>query len=254
MHSGADDYLPVYAGLIRRGYSVITYDGTGTYGSEGEWTVGTCRAAQDLFALLDYIFASGERTDKPILLMGHSLGAYAAAVAAPRFAVQGCVCISGMDLASSLIMHMAQKYVGIAAQINRPLLAIYQRRLFGKLVHTSAVGAINSATCPVLIAHGECDEVINASCGSLISNRYRITNPLAEFYVGRGKCGTHSGILFSAAANDMREELFCFVKANRDKSENELCRILSSRACIDHFRPICEVNEELMEKMPKLLR
>ena len=251
MHSGADDYLPIYAALLRRRYSVITYDGTGTYASEGEWTVGTCCAAQDLAALLEYISSSGEIPHSNILLMGHSLGAYAAAVCAPRFAVRGCVCISGMDLASSLIMYMARKYAGIAAEINRPLLALYQHRLFGALAYTSAVDEINRASCPVLIAHGECDELINEKSGSLISQCHRITNPSATFYVGRGKCGTHSGILYSAKANDMRRELFSFVDRNRDKSENDLCRILSSSAYIDYFRPICEVNEELMEKMPK---
>lgn len=249
MHSGADDYLPIYAHLVERGYSVVAYDGTGTYGSEGESTVGTCQAAEDLCAIVEHMLRVS-RPIGPLYLMGHSLGAYAAAIAASRFPeVRGCACVSGMDLASALIMQKAREYAGIAAELNRPLISLYQQHLFGSLVHTSAVSAINGVSIPVLIAHGECDSVINEASGSLMSRRHKIVNPLVGYYLGRGSQGTHSGILFSDRANSYRDELFSFIRQNAALGRERLCRELERRLSLDESRVCCEVNSELMERV-----
>ena len=54
------------------GYSVLTYDATGTGASGGSGTRGLAQSALDLDAAL----TRAEQEDLPILLFGHSWGGY----------------------------------------------------------------------------------------------------------------------------------------------------------------------------------
>ena len=57
LHAGSDDMLPIITYMLRRGYNVFSYDGTGTYDSEGDGTVGMCRSLVDLDNALSFFAA-----------------------------------------------------------------------------------------------------------------------------------------------------------------------------------------------------
>ena len=67
--------LPETMHFVDSGYSVLTYDATGTGASGGSGTRGLAQSALDLDAAL----TRAEQEDLPILLFGHSWGGYAAA-------------------------------------------------------------------------------------------------------------------------------------------------------------------------------
>ena len=71
----AEVYLPETMHFVDEGYSVLTYDATGTGASGGSGTRGLAQSALDLDAAL----TRAEQEDLPILLFGHSWGGYAAA-------------------------------------------------------------------------------------------------------------------------------------------------------------------------------
>lgn len=205
--SGADDYLSLTAALVSRGYSVLTYDGTGTYDSSGESGVGMCQALVDLDYVLNYVRES-KYSDMPLYLVGHSRGGYAAAsVLALHPEVRACALIAPMNNGATVMIDMAESYVGGIAYAAKPVFDVYQRILFGSYVEYSGDKGINSTDIPVLVAQGMNDSVITHDGLSIYAERDSITNTQVEYYLTDGACGTHSGILYSKRANEYRDEV-----------------------------------------------
>lgn len=79
-------------------HSVICFDYTGCYTSEGDSFGEYTQAVYDLDALLNYVENNDEFEDKQINLFGHSLGGYAvAAVLGMEHNVKAVVVASGFD-------------------------------------------------------------------------------------------------------------------------------------------------------------
>ena len=90
----AEVYLPETMHFVDSGYSVLTYDATGTGASGGSGTRGLAQSALDLDAAL----TRAEQEGLPILLFGHSWGGYAAAaVLGGSHDVTASVCAAGFD-------------------------------------------------------------------------------------------------------------------------------------------------------------
>lgn len=62
--------------FVDQGWSVLCYDYTGCYNSEGRNMVGYTQSVYDLDAVLTYVESEERFAEKPLLLFGHSLGAY----------------------------------------------------------------------------------------------------------------------------------------------------------------------------------
>lgn len=90
----AETYLPETMHFVDNGYSVLSYDATGTGASGGSGTRGLAQSALDLDAAL----TRAEQEGLPILLFGHSWGGYAAAaVLGGSHDVTASVCAAGFD-------------------------------------------------------------------------------------------------------------------------------------------------------------
>lgn len=63
--------------FVDNGWMVLCYDYTGCYDSEGNSMVGYVQAPKDLNAEIHYVESEAQFDNIPILLFGHSLGAYA---------------------------------------------------------------------------------------------------------------------------------------------------------------------------------
>ena len=75
--AGIDAHLPEILCFLDHGWSVVTWDATGVGSSEGRGLIGLQQVRKDLLAYLDYRKTQGDSL--PLLLYGHSAGAYAAA-------------------------------------------------------------------------------------------------------------------------------------------------------------------------------
>ena len=70
-----EKYLPIIEVLVSLGYTVFSYDYTGTMDSEGKTFKGMPQAIIDLECCINYV--KENYPDSEIILMGHSMGAYA---------------------------------------------------------------------------------------------------------------------------------------------------------------------------------
>lgn len=155
------DYLPECEYFCRRGYRVLSFDGTGTGISDG-LLLGLPQHILDLQACLRYVCSQPELSSLPLLLYGHSWGGYAADCigALEPFPICGIVSASGFYGSLSALAPYTRRHYGPLAPL--PLLGIrlYQRLRFGRLAGMTAVKGLSRQSCPVLIAQSDDDRIL----------------------------------------------------------------------------------------------
>ena len=155
------DYLPECEYFCRRGYRVLSFDGTGTGISDG-LLLGLPQHILDLQACLRYVYSQPELSSLPLLLYGHSWGGYAADCigALEHFPIRGIVSASGFYGSLSALAPYTRRHYGPLAPL--PLLGIrlYQRLRFGRLAGITAVKGLSRQSCPVLIAQSNDDRIL----------------------------------------------------------------------------------------------
>lgn len=250
-HAGADDFIPIIEYLVKNKFSVFTYDLTGTYDSKGDGTVGWCQSLVDIDYALRYVSSNAPYNLQPCFLLGHSWGGYAVtSVLAIHKNVKACAGIAPMNNGSTIMVEKGCQYVGNFAKLPKPVIDIYQKKLFGDYVRYNGVKGINSTSIPVLIAQGVEDKVITYDKQSVIAHRSEITNPNVVYYETEGLQGGHESILNSVNALIYQSE----VNGKLLKLKSDLGRKLTYEEQVEFYKTVnhdlySEVNYELMDKI-----
>ncbi len=155
---------------------------TGSYGSQGENSVGLPQDHLDLKAALQYIESDNGLNKLPVMLYGNSWGGYAVtAVLNDGFAISAVASLSGFNSPLGLFSEQAQRMWGPLAWVEYPFESAYQSLRFGSSAGLTAVAGINSTATPVLVIHGSQDQAISYDGASIIAQRDRIANPNVEY-------------------------------------------------------------------------
>ncbi len=180
-HSHGDRMLPFVKYFYDAGYSVLTFDGTGSYESEGKNSVGLVQMKKDVLAAIDYIKETPVIQDLPLALLGHSMGGYAVVSAADETEGVSCViCLSGFDKPNDIMFSQAKGYAGPAAYAGYPFMCLKNIMLFGFNCNESAHEQLQESTIPMLIVQGSGDQVITDDL-SITQYETTITNPIISF-------------------------------------------------------------------------
>ena len=137
-------------GLAARGFDVLLFDYRGYGRSEGE-SAGEAGLYADAEAAYDYVTRERGVPPQRVVLYGQSLGTAAVADVAARRECGALVLESGLSSAADM------------AAVVMPWLPRFVRRLTKNKLDT--VSKLPSVRCPVLVVHGDRDEVIPASQG-----------------------------------------------------------------------------------------
>jgi dienelactone hydrolase len=253
MHAGADDYLPAIIFFVENGYDVFAYDYKGTYSSDGDSTVGMCEALVDLDNALNFVKSDRHFTGKKIFLFGHSWGGYAStAVLSLHSDIAACAAVAPFNSGYTLIVEKGFQYAGALASdgVVKKFLEVYQKYLFKDYVNYNGVMGINSASCPVLIAHGNNDKVISFGGQSVIAHSDEITNPLVEYYIGEGLQSGHDSIWHSSESVEYKKEVDAEIeKIKKDKECKDTKKAIADYvATVDH-NLYSQINSRLFEKI-----
>ncbi len=251
LNSGADDYLYVFNALVERGYDVLSYNGTGTYESDGESVIGMCQSLVDIDNVLSFIQSTAPYNKLPLFTMGHSWGGYAAAsVLTLKKNINAAAIIAPVRDSTCMIIDKAAEYAGDFMDVAIKVVDAYQQMLFGDYVKYDVISGINSSNIPILIVQGYNDEVINYDNLSVMTQQNMITNKNVRFYLKKGLQGGHDSILHSERANIYRKQIEQKKPFSVKKSGSDLF----DESIVNYYKNInhelySEINIELIDEI-----
>lgn len=171
---GVDAHLPEIMFFLDHGWSVVSWDATGIGKSDGRGSIGLQQVKQDLCA---YLSCAEVQPNLPLMLYGHSAGAYAALSALSEgFRIDAVVSISGFNSPTEMMLSQAEARVGILADIECPFMLLESWFLFGSDFNGEALTSINSVETPILLIEGSSDDYVTRELG-LIQYQGCFRNP-----------------------------------------------------------------------------
>lgn len=157
-------YLDVINAMTAEGYLVYAYDATGYDASEGNSAWGLPQGVLDLAYAIDHVRA--QQPERPIALLGHSWGAYAAgAVLNVRPQVEAVVSLAGFDSSVELLEQQGRGLIGAPAALLAPYLSLYEWIKFGAWADLTASAGFAASTARVLAVHSADDPIIPPGLG-----------------------------------------------------------------------------------------
>lgn len=205
---GHEGYIQEIIWFVDHGWRVFAYDCTGSCESEGDGTRGLPQSALDLDSALTYIENDDSLSKLKKCLFGHSWGGYAVtAVLNFEHEASASASIAGYAEPMQMILEFAEGMMGKFAYAEYPFIWCYNKFLFGENASLSAIDGINKSDIPVMIIHGEDDQMIGYNRSSIISKKDEITNPNVEYYTISGKYSGHNSIFQSEEVNEYLEGL-----------------------------------------------
>ncbi|MCR5653291.1 MAG: alpha/beta hydrolase [Ruminococcus sp.] len=196
-HCTSDRHLSEIMYFVDNNWSVFTFDGTGVGQSDGDSQIGLAQSRLDTAAAVEYV---GSLSSKPVVLYGHSEGAYAAVTSLnDSDRVSAVVSVSGFNSPLELMHRHTKNHIGFLADIEYPFMYAHNYVLLGENSNTQAYEAINSTDTPVAVFQGKNDTTVPYDI-SIYSHRDELRNPNAAcFEVGSSR-GNHSTIWLSDSA------------------------------------------------------
>lgn len=215
---GAERYLSTALYFVDNGYQVFAYDNTACYNSEGQNSIGLVQSVYDLDAALTFIENKEEFNKLPLLLYGHSWGGYAVtSILNYEHNVDAVVSVAGFNRPFEMSCEWGERILGKIIYIEFPFLYLYQYALFGDDLKLSAVNGINNTDIPVLLVHGNKDEVISIDGEATVNFKDKIINPNVEYKIYKNEGNnTHNTIYQDISATKYKEEIRCEIEELKD--------------------------------------
>jgi dipeptidyl aminopeptidase/acylaminoacyl peptidase len=160
-------YMAAADYFASHGYLVFAYDATGNDKSEGASGVGMEQGIIDLSQAIDYVEHDSRMRNYPIVLFGHSWGAYCVgAVLNVHPEVKAVVAVSGFNSTQDYFRYVADEE---DTDGTLSMLASYVERIekqkFGKYADYSALSGFANTKAGVMIIHSKDDQNVAESLG-----------------------------------------------------------------------------------------
>ena len=164
--------------FAQKGYLVLAYDNTGTCTSEGKKLYGFAQGIIDLKHALDFVKTRDDLKEFPILLLGHSWGAYSVCNVSslvPNDDIKGIVAFSPFNSMNKLIRDIAKTKTKLNLSILSPFFDLINLIRFGKTGILRSCHSIDSNTIPTLVMHGGNDMQVTIK-NSPVGKKNKIKN------------------------------------------------------------------------------
>lgn len=241
LNSSAERFLPVIMWLLDHEYVVFAFDATASGDSEGDRMIGLEQMRFDTEAAVAYLSEQGVLDKVPLVLMGHSMGAYGAATAVKNCAarVRCVISMAGFDRPIDMMHAWAEKYVGGMATVELPFLYLHDLYTPGTESTLSAGDVIAASGVPVLVIQGKEDSVILRECSLYQRMKdHPLPNVETLLVTKPGACG-HSDFFLSEESAGKRRE---WAAAGSAATTREQRREMSG------------LDEDLMEQIDRFIR
>lgn len=194
--------------FVDAGWMVLCYDYTGCYNSEGNSMTGYTQSVHDLDAVLNYIETGEHFKGLPIMLFGHSLGAYAsAAVLHNGHNVVAAIIASGFDTPKEQWQYSIERYTGVFHSLLLPYTNLFISMRYGNEANLSALDGINSTNIPILVISGT-NDIYYGGESPIYKERESITNANCTFrLMEESQHNGHYDYFLTDASNKYRKQI-----------------------------------------------
>lgn len=155
------NYLDICNYFVSNDYAVFSYDATGSGESEGKKVGGFAQGLADLDYVLNYVKTLPEYAGLPIMLIGHSWGAFCVTnILNFHPDIKAVVSVSGFDTSAALLEQYTEVNIGKAATLLMPYIRLYERIFWGKYATTSACQGFVNSRAKVMVIHSTDDPTV----------------------------------------------------------------------------------------------
>lgn len=164
---GFNSYMNAADWFASHGYVVFGYDATGNDSSEGDSVRGLPQGISDLSSAIEYVEETPETANIPIVLWGHSWGAYSVSnVLNEHPEVKAVAAISGWNTSADLLYEQGKNMAGeMGMQALLPYMKLYEKMKFGKYSSYKAVDGFKNTDAGIMIVHSTDDDMIPIKYG-----------------------------------------------------------------------------------------
>lgn len=216
MNASSDGFEPVVQYFAKKGYAVWIFDGTASGRSEGKRVVGLQQQRFDIRATMDYLRSQKLFRNIPLVLLGHSAGAYGAATEAADAGAEAVVCVSGFHEPLTTMHHWAENYTSSLADIQYPFLWARQHLSMGAQTNDSAAEALAESNIPALVVQGANDETVEDEISLYYKTRSMRPDHVSFILETDPDFDGHDTILFNKTEpnEELLDEIDTFIRAN----------------------------------------
>lgn len=164
--AGHNSYMDCADFFAKNGYLVFAYDATGCDASEGEGVGGVPQGQIDLDYAIRFVEESGNFPELPVVLFGHSWGAYSAcSVLTYHPEVKAVIECAGCNRSSDLFEAGGKQQAGDVIYTMMPFIKLHERIKYGKYAANTALDAFAATDTAVMAVHSEDDGVVPIQYG-----------------------------------------------------------------------------------------
>ncbi|MBQ6517736.1 MAG: alpha/beta fold hydrolase [Anaerolineaceae bacterium] len=163
---GHNSYMDAADYFARNGFLVFAYDATGNDESEGKGVGGLPQGVIDLDYAITFVETSGNFPKLPIMLFGHSWGAYSAgSVLSYHPEVKAVIGCSGFNSSADMFEAEGRREAGEGIALFMPFVKLHEAIRYGKYASASVLNGLAASDARVMIVHGADDDFVPASIG-----------------------------------------------------------------------------------------
>lgn len=163
---GCNQYMDSAYVFVKNGYYTFMFDATGCDLSEGNGTGGFPQFTLDLNAAIDYVKSNDRFGGLPVMLLGHSMGGFAAlSVLNLRSDIAAVAALSAFCESADMIALEGEAKAGKISLIFMPYVRLFELVKFGGAAAGTAITGLRKTDCPVMIVHSEDDKTVPIRVG-----------------------------------------------------------------------------------------
>jgi dipeptidyl aminopeptidase/acylaminoacyl peptidase len=199
---GHNDFMDFADYFASNGYTVFGYDATGNDESGGEGVGGMPQGAADLDYALRFVKESPDFAGLPIMLFGHSWGAYSSgSVLSLHPDVKAAVLGAGFNHSVDMFEEEGRRQAGSGVDMLLPFVRLIERVKFGRYASLSCVEGFNATSAGIMLIHSEDDAVVSFEKHFAMFERLYKDDPRFVFvrYEDRG----HNGLFRKDGERDI---------------------------------------------------
>ncbi|MDE7256558.1 MAG: alpha/beta fold hydrolase, partial [Clostridia bacterium] len=161
--AGSSSYMTEIAHFAKQGFAVFAVDAYGCNNSAGENVIGFYAGAEAVIAAYIGVNRDERLKNKPVILVGHSWGAYSVLAASASVKVDGVVALSGFNAPAQCVHDMLKSMGGFGrfyAPLTHGWIWLINFFKFGAKGNLKACKAVKKSGVKALLIHGEKDKAV----------------------------------------------------------------------------------------------